>query len=51
MGVIAFADRPDYAHLAEALGMPVGSDRPDPRPMSGQAQDLLARDPHWEGER
>ena len=24
-GVIAFADRPDYAHLAEALGMPVGS--------------------------
>ena len=25
MRVIAFADRPDYAQIAESLGMPVGS--------------------------
>lgn len=49
VGVIAFADRPDYAHLAEALGMPVGSIGPTRGRCLAKLRDLLARDPRWEG--
>ncbi len=51
VGVIAFADRPDYAHLAEALGMPVGSIGPTRGRCLAKLKDLLAHDPRWEGER
>lgn len=51
LGVIAFADRPDYAHLAEALGMPVGSIGPTRGRCLAKLKDLLACDPQWEGER
>jgi RNA polymerase sigma factor (sigma-70 family) len=51
LGVIAFADRPDYAHLAEALGMPVGSIGPTRGRCLAKLKDLLAHDPQWEGER
>lgn len=51
IGVIAFADRPDYAHLAEALGMPVGSIGPTRGRCLAKLKDLLAHDPRWEGER
>lgn len=50
LGVIAFADRPDYAHLAEALGMPVGSIGPTRGRCLAKLKDLLAGDPHWEEE-
>jgi RNA polymerase sigma factor (sigma-70 family) len=49
VGVIAFADKPDYAHLAEALGMPVGSIGPTRGRCLAKLRALLARDPHWEG--
>ncbi len=45
VSVIAFADRPDYAHLAEALGMPVGSIGPTRGRCLAKLRDLLARDP------
>lgn len=48
--VIAFADRPDYAHIAESLGMPVGSIGPTRGRCLAKLRDLLARDPHWEGQ-
>jgi RNA polymerase sigma factor (sigma-70 family) len=50
VGVIAFADRPDYARLAEALGMPMGSIGPTRGRCLAKLRDLLARDPHWEGQ-
>lgn len=50
LSVIAFADRPDYAHLAESLGMPVGSIGPTRGRCLAKLRDQLARDPHWEGQ-
>jgi RNA polymerase sigma factor (sigma-70 family) len=50
ISVIAFADRPDYAGIAEALGMPVGSIGPTRGRCLGKLRDLLAGDPHWEGQ-
>jgi RNA polymerase sigma factor (sigma-70 family) len=47
IAVVAFADRPDYAHLATALGMPVGSIGPTRGRCLAKLRDLLARDPHW----
>lgn len=49
LGVIAFADRPDYALIAESLGMPVGSIGPTRGRCLAKLRDALARDPHWEG--
>lgn len=48
--VIAFADRPDYALIAESLGMPVGSIGPTRGRCLGKLRDRLAGDPHWEGQ-
>jgi RNA polymerase sigma factor (sigma-70 family) len=50
VGVIAFSDKPDYAHLAESLGMPVGSIGPTRGRCLAKLRDLLAGDPHWEGQ-
>ncbi len=47
--VIAFADRPDYAQLADALGMPVGSIGPTRGRCLAKLRQDLASDPHWEG--
>lgn len=49
IGVVAGADRPDYAHLAPALGMPVGSIGPTRGRCLAKLRDLLSRDPHWAG--
>ena len=49
MRVIAFADRPDYALIAEALGMPVGSIGPTRGRCLAKLRQELARDPRWEG--
>ena len=49
ISVIAFADRPDYAAIAESLGMPVGSIGPTRGRCLGKLRDLLAEDPQWEG--
>lgn len=49
LGVIAFADRPDYAVLAEALGMPVGSIGPTRGRCLAKLRDQLHADPLWEG--
>jgi RNA polymerase sigma factor (sigma-70 family) len=45
--VIAFADRPDYAALSEALGMPVGSIGPTRGRCLAKLRSLLAADPEW----
>lgn len=47
--VIAFADRPDYALIAESLGMPVGSIGPTRGRCLTKLRQLLAADPQWEG--
>jgi len=47
--VIAFADRPDYAALAESLGMPVGSIGPTRGRCLAKLRQGLAQDPTWEG--
>lgn len=47
--VIAFADRPDYAQLADALGMPVGSIGPTRGRCLAKLRHDLASDPQWEG--
>ena len=47
--VIAFADRPDYAAVAEALGMPVGSIGPTRGRCLAKLRAQLAADPAWEG--
>lgn len=49
--VIAFADRPDYALIAESLGMPVGSIGPTRGRCLTKLRGLLDADPHWEGMR
>jgi RNA polymerase sigma factor (sigma-70 family) len=46
--VIAFADRPDYAAVAEALGMPVGSIGPTRGRCLAKLRQMLANDPAWE---
>ncbi len=49
MRVIAFADRPDYASIADALAMPVGSIGPTRGRCLAKLRQLLAADPQWEG--
>ncbi|MEP7091710.1 MAG: sigma-70 family RNA polymerase sigma factor [Nocardioidaceae bacterium] len=49
MRVIAFADRPDYARLADSLGMPVGSIGPTRGRCLAKLRQQLASDPQWEG--
>jgi RNA polymerase sigma factor (sigma-70 family) len=46
--VIAFADRPDYADLAQALGMPQGSIGPTRGRCLAKLRLALAQDPTWE---
>jgi RNA polymerase sigma factor (sigma-70 family) len=46
--VIAFADRPDYAAIAKALGMPVGSIGPTRGRCLGKLRLQLDNDPGWE---
>jgi RNA polymerase sigma factor (sigma-70 family) len=46
--VIAFADRPDYAAVAQALGMPVGSIGPTRGRCLAKLRQMLANDPRWE---
>ncbi len=46
--VIAFADRPDYAGLAESLGMPLGSIGPTRGRCLAKLKLALAADPAWE---
>lgn len=46
--VIAFADRPDYAAIAAALGMPVGSIGPTRGRCLAKLRAQLAADPQWE---
>jgi RNA polymerase sigma factor (sigma-70 family) len=46
--VIAFADRPDYASVAKALGMPVGSIGPTRGRCLAKLRQQLAADPAWE---
>ena len=48
MRVIAFADRPDYALIAESLGMPVGSIGPTRGRCLAKLRDQLGSDPQWE---
>jgi RNA polymerase sigma factor (sigma-70 family) len=47
--VIAFADRPDYARIADSLGMPVGSIGPTRGRCLSKLRQELAADPQWEG--
>jgi RNA polymerase sigma factor (sigma-70 family) len=46
--VIAFADRPDYASVAESLGMPVGSIGPTRGRCLAKLRAQLVADPGWE---
>jgi RNA polymerase sigma factor (sigma-70 family) len=46
--VIAFADRPDYAAVAESLGMPIGSIGPTRGRCLAKLRQQLAADPAWE---
>lgn len=46
--VIAFSDRADYAQLAQALGMPVGSIGPTRGRCLTKLRAMLAADPRWE---
>jgi RNA polymerase sigma factor (sigma-70 family) len=50
VGVIAFADRPDYAVIAESLGMPVGSIGPTRGRCLAKLRSSLDLDPRWEGQ-
>ncbi|GGL36743.1 sigma-70 family RNA polymerase sigma factor [Phycicoccus endophyticus] len=45
---VAFADRPDYAHVAAALGMPVGSIGPTRGRCLAKLRASLTADPRWE---
>lgn len=45
--VVAFSDRPDYASVAQALGMPVGSIGPTRGRCLAKLRLLLDTDPHW----
>ena len=44
---VAFSDRPDYASVAQALGMPVGSIGPTRGRCLAKLRLLLDADPHW----
>ena len=46
--VIAFTDRPDYAELSRALGMPQGSIGPTRGRCLAKLRLTLAADPAWE---
>lgn len=46
--VVAFADRPDYAAIAKALGMPVGSIGPTRGRCLQKLRIAIATDPTWE---
>lgn len=46
--VVALADRPDYQHVAEALGMPVGSIGPTRGRCLAKLRTALTEDPAWE---
>ncbi len=46
--VVAFADRPDYAALSQALGMPQGSIGPTRGRCLAKLRLALAADPAWE---
>jgi RNA polymerase sigma factor (sigma-70 family) len=46
--VIAFSDRPDYAAVAKALGMPVGSIGPTRGRCLAKLRIQLTNDPAWE---
>jgi RNA polymerase sigma factor (sigma-70 family) len=46
--VIAFSDRPDYAAVAKALGMPVGSIGPTRGRCLAKLRNLLDTDTSWE---
>lgn len=48
--VIAFADRPDYAAVAEAIGMPVGSIGPTRGRCLAKLRRQLADDPGWDNQ-
>jgi len=45
---IAFTDRPDYASVAEALGMPIGSIGPTRGRCLAKLRASLTSDPRWE---
>lgn len=45
--VVAFADRPDYASVAESLGMPVGSIGPTRGRCLAKLREQLHNDPKW----
>lgn len=47
--VIAFADRPDYAQIADALGMPMGSIGPTRGRCLAKLRQELTADSEWEG--
>ncbi|GAB3190391.1 RNA polymerase sigma factor [Nesterenkonia suensis] len=47
--VIAFSDRPDYATIADALQMPVGSIGPTRGRCLAKLRAALLADPTWEG--
>ncbi|MGA9749901.1 MAG: sigma-70 family RNA polymerase sigma factor [Nocardioides sp.] len=49
ISVIAFADRPDYSHIAESLGMPIGSIGPTRGRCLAKLRAQLASDTEWEG--
>jgi RNA polymerase sigma factor (sigma-70 family) len=49
VSVIAFADRPDYSHIAESLGMPIGSIGPTRGRCLAKLREQLSSDPEWEG--
>ena len=49
IAVVAGADRPDYAHLAAALGMAVGSIGPTRGRCLAKLREQLSGDPHWTG--
>jgi DNA-directed RNA polymerase specialized sigma24 family protein len=45
--VVAHVDRPDYAKVSEALGMPVGSIGPTRGRCLAKLRELLLADPMW----
>lgn len=47
--VIAFADKPDYASIAQTLGMPVGSIGPTRGRCLANLRQSLRKDPDWDG--
>ena len=48
--VVAFADKPDYATIAESLKMPIGSIGPTRGRCLQTLRASLAGDPEWDGE-